>query len=947
VAQTYIALDIETTGLNPDRDAIIEIGAVKFSGSQVLDTWSSLVNPRRELPYKIRHLTGITQKEVDAAPSLANVAKPLLNFVGAHTVIGHNVPFDIKFLNKQGLLLAHPTIDTFELASILLPETPRYSLGLLAERLKIEQEAQHRALADAMTTKSLFLALLERALAMDLNLIREINRAAAQTIWALRDFFRDVERERARTAFTGTAKRLPQERQGTGDDALSWMFAQAPKEESLEPARELEPVDTAALAAMLSPDGLFSQRFPGYEYRPQQVEMLEGVGEAFNLGEHLLVEAGTGTGKSVAYLLPAIYFACQNGEHVVISTNTINLQDQLYTKDIPDLQKILPFSFKATLLKGRSNYICLRRLAAFRRSGSYTVDQVRVLAKVLAWLPKTTSGDRAEMVLIPSETSVWSQVQAEAETCLADRCPYRQKGQCFLYRARHKAEAAHLIVVNHALLLSDMVTENRVLPEYHYLVIDEAHHLEDRATEQLGFAVDQSQLQRFLGDLSRPEGIGVYVGFLHEIAAHLRQGSVPQAVQQEISSCLESLHEQVERAQLSLKNLFSELAIFLDNFRQRPLEGADSYDLLVRLTRATRSQPDWSNVEVLWENVARPWRKIAQGLEQIYKGLQDMEELQIPRYEDLLQEILARLTQVRELDTQLEAILTNPSSTAIYWAQVRTQDGTIVLHAVPLHVAPLLQENLFQRKKCIILTSATLCSGEDFSYIRERLGLEDADEKWVGSPFDFKSSTLLYVPVDIPEPGEANYQRFVERTLVQLCRATKGRALVLFTSNSQLQNTYRAISPQLEEEDIIVYAQGIDGARRQLLDNFKSTPRSVLLGTRSFWEGVDVVGEALSCLVVVRLPFSVPSDPIFAARSETFDEPFSQYAVPEAVLRFRQGFGRLIRSPTDRGVVVILDKRGPSKFYGPTFLRSLPDCTTRQGPLKDLPAAAARWIDGS
>jgi DNA polymerase-3 subunit epsilon/ATP-dependent DNA helicase DinG len=294
---------------------------------------------------------------------------------------------------------------------------------------------------------------------------------------------------------------------------------------------------------------------------------------------------------------------------------------------------------------------------------------------------------------------------------------------------------------------------------------------------------------------------------------------------------------------------------------------------------------------------------------------------------------------------QLTAIVSEPTSSGIYWMSIAARDGQITLHSAPLHVGPLLEKNIYEKLDTVILTSATLRTEMEFHYIRERLGLEDADEFAVDSPFDYESSTLLYLATDIPEPAQPNYQKLVANAITELCLATSGRTLVLFTSHSQLQATYYAVTRPLEEANIIVYGQGLDGSRRQLLENFRSTPRSVLMGTRSFWEGIDVVGPALSCLVIPRLPFSVPSDPIFAARSRTFDDPFGQYAVPEAVLRFRQGFGRLIRSYSDRGVVVVLDKRVLSKNYGESFLDSLPGCTVYRGRLNEMPAKAASWID--
>ena len=299
---------------------------------------------------------------------------------------------------------------------------------------------------------------------------------------------------------------------------------------------------------------------------------------------------------------------------------------------------------------------------------------------------------------------------------------------------------------------------------------------------------------------------------------------------------------------------------------------------------------------------------------------------------------------MRELKEQINACIAEPSSSAIYWASVAVRDETVTLHAAPLHVSDLVQRHLFQPKETVILTSATLTTDASFDFIRERLGAWHATELSVGSPFDFKESTLLYLPNDIPEPNEAHYQKKLEAALIALCRATEGRTLVLFTSYAQLRTTSRSIGRALADLGISVFEQGAGGSRAQLLDNFRTTPKAVLMGTRSFWEGIDVVGPALSVLVIARLPFSVPDDPIFAARSETVDNPFSEYALPETILRFRQGFGRLIRTKTDRGAVVILDKRVLTKSYGPAFLNSLPECRQVEGSLGTMPESVRRWL---
>ena len=937
MSRIYVSLDLETTGLNPERDAITEIGVVKFRDEQVLETWSSLVNPQRPVPYRIQQLTGITQEEVNAAPSFRSLSGKILSFVKDYPIVGHSISFDLRFLNRQGVSLGNRAIDTFELASILLPHAARYSLGKLAEALNIRFPTRHRALEDAMATKELFLALVEQASKLDLSVIQEINRLATRINWPLRQVFSDLERTKARTAFAGSiGQQLLAKGALDGEGSLSLLTREDGR--PLKPSPERKPVDEDGLAAMLEEGGAFAQDFPGYEFRPQQVEMLRLVAQAFNESQHLLVEAGTGTGKSVAYLLPAACFAAQNGERVVISTNTINLQDQLYGKDIPDLQRILPFEFKATLLKGRSNYICLRRLAAFRRSGPSSTEEMRLLAKILVWLPSTVTGDRAELFM-PNykEQAIWSRVCADAETCLSDQCSYRKKDRCFFYGARREAERAHLIVVNHALLLSDVAVENRVLPKYRYLIVDEAHHLEASTTRQLSFAVRRKQMERLLNGLSQNLGKKRPVGFLADLLARCR-GEVPKAIEEKMERHINSLHGEVEAARRLLYQFFNRLDSFLEEHGQ----DRGQYNQRIRLTGGIRVQPAWSNVEIAWDNVSRHLFRIGEGLERLSSGLGDYN---IPDQEDLLQELLSYTSRIRELYEQMNALIVQPSSGGIYWAEVSAKDGEISLHAAPLHVGPLVQKHLFMPKECVILTSATLRTEGEFDYIRERLNAWEAEEAAVGSPFDYASSTLLYLPTDIPEPYQPYYQRTVEQALIDLCRATRGRTLVLFTSYSQLRNTSKAIARPLAGDEIVVYTQGGGSSRKQLLENFRTTPRAVLLGTRSFWEGIDVVGEALSCLVIARMPFSVPSDPVFATRSETFDEPFSQYALPEAILRLRQGFGRLIRSKTDRGVVVILDKRIQTKSYGRAFLDSLPACTVQRGPLAGLPSAAARWID--
>ncbi|MGD8623208.1 MAG: helicase C-terminal domain-containing protein [Anaerolineae bacterium] len=953
--RTYVALDLETTGLDAERDAIMEVGAVRFRVSfdggtvqaRVEDQWSALVNPGRPIPIQVQQLTGINQQEVDRAPHFSKVVQPLHRFLQNYPLIGHNVSFDLSFLRSHRFDLSNPAFDTFELASVLVPHTARYSLSKLGAEFGLDNLGTHRALDDALATKDLFVALLEHASELPRGIIGELTRLSAQVDWPLKAIFRDVERGLSRTAFRGAIGQQLAAQLDTSEDVLGPLFATLPEddEEELVPAARPRALDVAHLAAMLEEGGVFARQFPGFEHRPQQVEMLRAVAYAFNQQQHLMVEAGTGTGKSIAYLLPAVAWAQQNGERVVISTNTINLQDQLYLKDVPDLQKLLPFEFRAAVLKGRSNYLCQRRLAALRQAGVETAEEMRMLAKVLVWLPSTQTGERGELFMPTyAEQALWSKVSAESETCTMERCRFRERGICFFYRARQAAERAHLLIVNHALLLSDVAVERwggRVLPDYRYLIVDEAHHLEASVTRQLSFQANQWSVERVLNELARPLGGRRYAGFLGDVLGRCR-GKIPPEAWGGLEDHVGRLQKWIESALTALYAFFTVLNDFLEEHSQR----RGDYDQRLRLTSGLRVQPAWSDVESTWDNLSSLLYRIVEALEQLCGGLLELEGYDVEDVEGMAQDCSGYAARLGEMREQLNGCIAEPDHGGIYWATISARDDRVTLNAAPLHVGDLVQEYLFHAKKSVILTSATLTTDGRFDFLRDRLNAWDAEELTVGSPFDYENSTLLYLPTDIPEPNQPYYQKTVEQVLIPLCRATQGRTLVLFTSYYQLRNTARTITRPLADDGIVVYQQGAGTSRAQLLENFRTTPKSVLMGTRSFWEGVDVVGPALSVLVIARLPFSVPSDPVFAARSETFENPFAEYAVPETILRFRQGFGRLIRTKTDRGVVVVLDKRVLTKSYGPMFLNSLPECTRIRNSVTRLPEAARRWLAG-
>lgn len=929
---SIVAIDIETTGLDPNSDSIIEIGAVRFNGHRVEDEWTTLINPGRVIPPFISQLTGITNEMVRKAPPIKAVIQQLADFVGNAPVLGHSVRFDLSFLQRQSILLHNDVLDTYELASVLMPTASRYNLGALGQAMGVLLPATHRALDDARVTHGIYLHLSEAAAELPLELVAEFVRKSEPFNWGAAYVFEQVLRAKARQPISARQAK---------DSGRGPLLAFRPEKPSppVMPVDEAAPLDVDEVASLLEYGGPFSKYFNNYEYRQQQVEMLRAISKALSVGQHLMVEAGTGTGKSFAYLVPAALFAVQNNTRVIISTNTINLQDQLIKKDIPDLREALSLDLRAAVLKGRSNYLCPRRLEALRQRGPANVDEMRVLAKIEVWLLNSSSGDRNEINLNgPIERDVWSRLSAEDEGCKGETCVSRFGGGCPFYRSRQAAQSAHLLIVNHALLLSDIATGSKVLPEYNYLIVDEAHHMEAATTSALSFRITQAELVRLLREMG-----GTTTGILSRLT-RLMQALLRPSELAGLNQSIERATDLLFRLEHSLQAFFFSVEEFLGDLREgRPV---GSYGQEQRILESTRTLPTWTDVEVTWDNAHEISKLLLSLLSDLYKSCGEMKDQSDEELEDALESLASAYQRLAEADTNLHDFVAQPHPGFIYWAEISPNNNALALQVAPLHIGPLMEQYIWHEKTSVILTSATLTANEGFDYIRSRLNADEADEMQLGSPFDYETAAMLYLANDIPEPSDANgYQRAVEQTLVKLAKATDGRMLALFTSYAQLKRTSQVITGPLTEAGITVYEQGEGASANTLLETFREADKAVLLGTRSFWEGVDIPGAALSVLVIVKLPFDVPSDPIIAARSETYDDPFNEYHLPEAILRFRQGFGRLIRTQSDRGIVAILDRRILTKRYGRSFIESLPTCKVKIGALADLPATAAKWLN--
>ncbi len=943
--RVYVALDLETTGLDPKRDQIIEIGAIRFQGNRILDQFVTFVNPGRAIPLRIQQLTGIRASDVAKAPSLTEVAPELLAFVGADVaaVVAHNAGFDMGFLRAGGINFQRPALDTFELATILLPRASSYSLGELCRQLSIALEEAHRALDDARATAQLFMHLTEVIATLPATTLEMIVQSGRDVEWSPLALFEQAsERQGGAPMPTFMAEA----------DFAPHVFAPV-----MDVAAGLVS-DESAITQTISPtivEEFFAQTGPlaghfgaSYEMRQGQVQMAQQVLRAFNHGDQMLLEAGTGTGKSLAYLVPAALWSVANQRRVVIATNTITLQEQLLEKDLPQLQAALGYADatqgaglpQAVLLKGRNNYLCTRRLHNWRASHRLSPAELVLLAKVLVWLPTTKTGDVSELFLAnATERALWLRICSDGATCTPERCgdqaaQGQSKPRDFFYLVRRQADQAHLLIVNHALLIADLQAEGQVLPPYSHLIVDEAHRLDEAATGQLTYRIDWSWVLALLHRLRLDDTL---IAQLHYAARQQTQSGV---------------QDQLNRITKSAAQFAKQLSDFAERLlyfaqHQNDIRRDTGYTQQIYLDQRKRTQAQWSQIELIWEQASSRLNQLVDHLNKLLTQLDALHWWQSEPTATLLNELQGVQSQLKTLSIHLDEIVfqtdESDGGTLITWMELNEEGSSVSLLVAPLYVNEILEKILILPRRTVIFTGATLRTGSGFTFIRDRLGLWHATALTVDSPFDYTTNTLLMMPQDLPTPDHPYYQQAVERAIIDATVATGGRTLVLFTSYAQLRTTADAIRAELDRAGITVLEHG-SSSRNRLLREYRRLEKAVLLGTRSFWEGVDLPGDELQCLLIVRLPFAVPSDPVVAARARDLENSFSDYMLPDAILRFRQGFGRLIRRATDRGVVILLDSRLWRKEYGSAFLESLPTCAISKAPLSNLGEEIPAWL---
>ncbi|MCQ2559440.1 MAG: 3'-5' exoribonuclease [Clostridia bacterium] len=913
----YIALDIETTGLYPDRDKIIEIGMVRVERGQIIDRFQTLVQPHQPLSVMIRRLTGITDQMLENAPEIAEVLPRVLDFIQQDPVLGHNIAFDCNFiemaLQKKYFSLYY---DTLELARLILPAASSHRLGDLCQQLQIPLETTHRALDDAIYATKLYQ-----------ELQKMINNYDLQKLNTLAAFL-----EKADSAWAGVIRQTA--------IGSSW-FEQSPLEAQSPPDKiafgefhDQVRLEEKEVLDCFKPQGLLAKKMSAYQVREQQIRMVQKVTQSFNENKILVAEAGTGTGKSMAYLVPALKWAALKGKRVVISTRTISLQEQLWKKDLPFLQEALQLSITAALAKGRQNYICLRKWQqVLADADNCTPKEALFYARILIWLSETQDGDRSQLNLFGAEPDFWTALGGDSETCLGNRCAWFKRG-CFILKARRKAEAAQIIITNHALLFADLKAEKRILPTYGPLIVDEAHHLEDAAMEQLGSVCSRNDLGRWLFRIGK-----LLNGW---------QQLVPLSDASEWQKLLETSSKFREMASKNWRLFFD---ILRNYFLKKEIEEG-------RIIRRLKLEMFYTEhfPQVEYDNLLFSFKNLLHSLKDL------SQQIQLWAVQDFFWESFgSEAEQIFQLGLQklqnLEASFSCKDSDSVYWVEVmgENENANLILHSSPLKVDNLIYASLFAEERPVIMTSATLTINRSFDYFCQSVGLKQLPENTVlleqlGSPFNFSQQLMLGLVRHLPGQGAEGNQEYVEALAEVLDKYIKimgGRTLVLFTSHRLLKRMYLKLKESLEKEDICLLGHNIDGGRWRLVEELKSSSRAVIFGASSFWEGVDIPGEALRCVIIVKLPFLSPGVPIVEARQEYLQEQnlnaFAEYSLPQAVLRFKQGFGRLIRTEKDRGAVIVLDERIVTKGYGRFFRNSLPVKHYIEGDIQAIAQELRKW----
>lgn len=952
----YAVLDLETTG-HGAGDEIIQVGLVLLDEDRkVVRSYSSFVKPTIPIPAFITGLTGIDETMVADAPELEEVLLEVVPLLGDAVLVAHNVGFDAGFLNaaldRSGYVAFDGRrLDTVDLLRILYPTLTTYQLGAVTELFGIEHGQHHRADSDAMATAELFAACCRKLETLPLLTLQRLAKLLDDDSDDLGWFMaQQVLAKEAQTSIDMDAYAyFRQFAMKAGD----WTEEQHPRSEEEEDASTAEWTFPAFLAHIKS---AISAIVPGYEEREPQNLMFQEVIEAFESERHLLIEAGTGTGKSLGYLIPALYYGVQHNKKIVVSTHTINLQEQLRSRDLPLLLAVMPYPFKAAVFKGRGNYLCLRKFEGRVHLQDFVApaeDRI-TSSQMVVWLSETENGDQEELNFGNRGMDFWSTVASDADSCLNRSCPWFKR--CYYHRAKQEANIADVVITNHSMLFTDIRADHRLLPSYEHLILDEAHHLEEVAGKHLGTQLSYYSIQQPVFRLCKDARNGQLI----VLNARLANENVEQTQKwreeiDEVVPIFGDLRDEWER-------LFELLYGIMTSGGARSAQdappGGEAGQSVLRL-RSGQLPPLWNEAQLVEEAINGYLSQIIRPLDKVFAAIK--EDIDDPSIAALVTDLNGTVKDLSRARDDLRQFMKADRTDTVYWLEANSNSRakSVQLYAVPADVSSQLRTYFFETKRSVIMTSATLSVQKSFQYACEQLGLVGEEEAGrlktvqLPSPFNYRDQALVIIPRNFPvlkgAAGDPMFNELLVKSLTDAAIETHGRMLVLFTSYKMLKQVYDPLKENLAGHDIQVLGQGIDSSNRsKLTRRFQQQSASVLLGTSSFWEGVDIPGDALTCLAIVRLPFQPPNNPLVEAKSELLQEkkqnPFMKLSIPQAVIRFKQGFGRLVRSGQDRGIVLIYDTRLIDTYYGKYFLYSLPGPKIETMHLDQIVPRMREWL---
>ncbi|MGD6803321.1 ATP-dependent DNA helicase DinG [Rossellomorea vietnamensis] len=932
VPHKIVVVDLETTGNSPKKgDKIIQLAAMVVQDGAVVDSYTTFMNPGVRIPSFIEELTGINDEMVKDAPEFSEIAPKVLELLDGAVFCAHNVQFDLGFLQAELEEAGYntftgPSFDTVELAKITLPTADSYKLTELSDRFSFNHSRPHQADSDALVTAELLIHFIKKLAELPLVTLEHMEKLSNWLKSDLSLLFSNI---------------LTQKRKSIEniDPELEVFRGIAIRKKKVQPHVRVDESEAAYPIEDEDKMALLSTAISSFEKREGQFLMMDKAYEAMTENKHIIIEAGTGVGKSLGYLLPAILHSKQKEVPVVVSTYTIQLQEQLLEKEVGFLREMLDFPFNAVLLKGKNHYLNLFKFEQSLTEEENHYDIALTKMQILVWLTSTETGDVDELNLTSGGRLFWNRIRHDGWHIKKD--PWI--GRDFYLHARNLSKSADLIVTNHSMLLADLVSERRLLPEYETVIIDEAHHLEKSARSHFGKMIDYLSVKFVIGQL----GLIDQNQLLFKMEKMIEKYSLqPKLHSFELEQYVNDFYREIEEC-------FSVItSLFLKQAKKR--KGIQKIQM--RLTHSLLNSSEWRPAIMCVERVVSEMKRIEGEMESRLEMLKEKENFLDDSEKASLEEMYSFLVEWAELRSNLREVFMFPSDNDVIWLEgdLRSLPNSLLIQSQLAAVGEKLKSSFFDQKKCAIMTSATLTVQNSFNYFQEEVGLSrhGVDAVRISSPFKYNEMTKLFIPTDVPEIQNVSLDEYVEAIathLIGVAQATKGRMLVLFTAFDMLRKTHDLMKDSGLLDDFVLMAQGISGgSRTRLTKNFQRFDKAILFGTSSFWEGVDIPGEDLSCLVLVRLPFSPPDEPVAQAKSDFLKSegknPFSQYSLPEAILRFKQGVGRLIRRNTDRGIVIVFDRRIVTARYGKAFLDSIPDMPVRQGELHEMVELIEEWL---